>query len=205
MARLKEAGVTLASAFALSGLMAGETSAEGGRTQELANQCRKYYFDPRAQEQEYEACIAYTIDALGYREERVHYGGLVGYFSFANSPNQAARAAVKSTFESMYDLDARREIEEQVQSWPDGVNYVDNLVTVSDLRVDLTQNRAVIKTEETWLVINESGEELLKEESERHVSTLCRIPVKAGRWLLSRWIVVANEEAPVKCNSKTPR
>lgn len=195
--KLIAAGATLACAAAFSG---GYVNRSAAQPNELGNQCGKYAFDPNFKNHEYEACVAYTIDGVGFEELGVEFGALAPYYALGNSPNSLKRDFVKHHFETRYWLSARKQIEVKVEPWPDEEYFIDNKIVVSGLSASLTANRAIISTTESWLVGN-ANRTVYGEKSKRHDSTLCRIKEKGLPHFLHEWVMVANTAQPnFNCN-----
>lgn len=185
--KLVATGASVACA-AFAGGLAEQASA---RSQELGDQCRPYAFNPAYKSGEYIACIAYTIDAVGYQERGTEYGGLTPYYGFGSSSVSEINAAVTKQFKSRYWLSARTELAKRVASWPAGENFVDNRIEVKSLRVDPIAKRAIINTTESWLVFDVFGNVKYLEDQTPHASTMCQISAKGSKKLRD-WVVVAN-------------
>lgn len=199
--RFSKTAAAMVSTVALLGCFVSRAGAQPRWGNGLVDQCGKYLLNPSYKNHEFEVCTAYTIDAAGYQELGVEFGGLTPYYGFGNSPSSVKRDLVRHHFETRYWLSARNQIEARVGNWQPGDNLVDNSIVVRGLVASLPANRAIVRTTESWRVEDGDANIVYQEKNKDHNSTMCRIKERGFPHFLHEWVVVANTAQPrFKCN-----
>jgi hypothetical protein len=134
-----------------------------------------FRFDNR----QYEVCTAYVFNcSLTAR---------LPYYKFGSSDNAARRSAALNRLESRYRSAALTYITGQVRNWPSTVDVSVPRIEIKAVTVSSDQNRAVLRTQESWGVTTASGRNLFSENSRGHIIRMQRVP----GLVLHKWVVTS--------------
>jgi hypothetical protein len=142
---------------------------------ESSTQRTCFRFDNR----QYEVCSAYVFNAS--------LGARLPYYKFGSSDNAARRTAALNRLESRYRSTALTYLTLQVRSWPTSVDVSVPRISIKSVSVSADQNRAVLRTQETWNVKTEAGRYLFSENSQMHIIRMQRVP----GLVLHKWVVTS--------------
>lgn len=186
----------LAIASTLVGLGLAQPAATAGSDEPVrANaaslgDCAPYFDTSRYTQHQYEVCTAYTGNSAGV--------ALQGLYKYGNNRASYAADAAEHHFETRYFAKARQSIEAKVATWPRTSslrgNQVLNSIHLRSLSSSLKDNRALLKTRESWKVRAPNGKLLYDEPSHTKNITMCK--GKLPGHVLHAWFVVKFERAP---------
>jgi hypothetical protein len=142
------------------------------------------------QNNESEVCAAYVLNSAGV--------ALRAYYALGNNRIGVIADAARQHFETRYFEHPRRDVEQDVDSWPktDALtgNHVENSVAVQSVSSNLTQSRAFFETRESWKVSSPEGSVLHDEPAHPMAVTMCR-GLLPGH-ILREWIVASDAAQP---------
>ncbi|MBX4197644.1 hypothetical protein KW801_03785 [Candidatus Saccharibacteria bacterium] len=129
---------------------------------------------------EHEVCTAYVVNCALI--------SLAPYYVFVRSANPARRKKVVGRLKSRYHDSALTLIRERTAWWPRGENRVGLPdINILSVKVDLSANQAILVTRESWQVTSSKGLDLYREDHQRHVIIMRRVP----GLILHKWVVTA--------------
>jgi hypothetical protein len=133
----------------------------------------------RFDNRQYEVCSAYVFNcSLAAR---------LPYYKFGSSDNAARRSAALNRLESRYRSGALTYITRQVRNWPATVDVSVPHISIKTVTVSSDQNRAVLRTRESWNVTTKNGGNLFSETSQPHIIRMQRVP----GLVLHKWVVTS--------------
>ncbi len=127
---------------------------------------------------EYEVCTAYIFNSS--------ISVLVPYYDFAKNDNASVARAVSYRLDSRYTGQANALIRARVSQWATGTYDADlPLIRILSVNASLAANKATLRTQETWVVADEHGNVVYREDNAYHTITMARVP----SYLLHKWVV----------------
>jgi hypothetical protein len=139
---------------------------------------------------EYEVCTAYVTNSASI--------ALQGLYKFGNNKVGYLADGARHHFETRYWGQPRADIEQRVDSWPTTTkltgNKVKQSITLLALSSSLTDDRAILKTRESWRVTAPDGTVLLDEPLATREATMCRGRLPGHP--LHEWVVVGQSADP---------
>ncbi|MDB5181738.1 MAG: hypothetical protein JWP13_501, partial [Candidatus Saccharibacteria bacterium] len=152
--------------------------------------CSIYFNTATYQNNEYEVCTAYVVNAAEV--------ALQGMYKFGNNSFDIPAQAARHHFETRFWGEPRQSVENEVATWPetDRVlgNSVEESVSAISVTVDLQDNRALLSTEESWKVTAPDGTVL--HDDQLHVKDITMCSGKLPGHPLHEWMVVSRSRLP---------
>jgi hypothetical protein len=162
----------------------------GHRKPEGLAGCLPYTDLSKYKNHEYEVCTAYIANSAEI--------ALRGFYKYGNSRVGYLADAAKHHFETRYWQKPRRAIERDVASWPKSSSLLGNdtdvSITLRSLSSNLSADRALLKTRESWQVTSPDGKVLHNEPLHKKEITMCR--GKLPGHPLHEWVVVSPSLRP---------
>ena len=127
---------------------------------------------------EYEVCTAYIFNSI--------FADLVPYYKFAMSDNASLARLVSFHLDSRFTGQANQLVRQRVAGWPSGEKDVDvPVIKILSVNASLADNSATLRTQETWLVTDQSEHVVFQETDAFHTITLSRVQ----SYVLHKWVV----------------
>lgn len=191
-------GASIACAAGL-GIGGGVQSAEAQpATTDGLSDCAPYIFNSPNGERR--ACISLIENVIGHVTLRIPVGARAPYYAYGRTShdNDLVKGGAKHHFRTRYWGKARRNIEKEVEVWPEGIRKVQEDVSLLDLSVDQKANRTLATTLESWQVTDSDGTPRHTEVGRKHYYTLCQAKLPSDPpfeiHLVPEWVVVKDSQ-----------